>query len=229
MATGASTADVAILLVDARNGVRTQSRRHARIARLLGIPTSCWRSTRWTWWTSTGTSSTASWTTSTTCSAGAVGARHPDERAARRQRDHEQRPHALVRRAAAARVPGDRAACTATSTAAPFRFPVQIVVRPDDVFRGYAGQIVSGTVRAGDRVTAWPSGRSARVKRIVTFDGDLRPGVRADVGDADARRRDRHQPRRRADDGAAARRPAVRGRGGVDGRAAARSRAASTC
>ena len=37
MATGASTADVAILLIDARNGVRTQSKRHARIARLLGI------------------------------------------------------------------------------------------------------------------------------------------------------------------------------------------------
>jgi sulfate adenylyltransferase subunit 1 (EFTu-like GTPase family) len=48
-----------------------------------------------------------------------------------------------------------------------------MVVRPDDVFRGYAGQIVSGTVKPGDRITAWPSGRSARVKRIVTFDGDL--------------------------------------------------------
>ena len=59
------------------------------------------------------------------------------------------------------------------AAAAPFRFPVQMVLRPDDVFRGYAGQIVSGTVRAGDRVTAWPSGRSARVNRIVTFDGDL--------------------------------------------------------
>jgi sulfate adenylyltransferase subunit 1 len=48
-----------------------------------------------------------------------------------------------------------------------------MVVRPDDVFRGYAGQIVSGVVRPGDRVTTWPSGRSARVKRIVTYDGDL--------------------------------------------------------
>jgi sulfate adenylyltransferase subunit 1 (EFTu-like GTPase family) len=56
---------------------------------------------------------------------------------------------------------------------APFRFPVQMVLRPDDVFRGYAGQIASGTIKAGDRVTAWPSGRSARVSRIVTFDGDL--------------------------------------------------------
>jgi sulfate adenylyltransferase subunit 1 (EFTu-like GTPase family) len=57
--------------------------------------------------------------------------------------------------------------------AGPFRFPVQLVARPDQEFRGYAGQIASGIVRVGDRLTAWPSGRSARVKRIVTWDGDL--------------------------------------------------------
>jgi len=56
---------------------------------------------------------------------------------------------------------------------APFRFPVQLVVRPDADFRGYAGQVASGTVRVGDRVTAWPSGAASRVKRIVTWDGDL--------------------------------------------------------
>jgi sulfate adenylyltransferase subunit 1 len=57
--------------------------------------------------------------------------------------------------------------------AAPFRFPVQRVLRPDHAFRGFAGQIASGTVRAGDRITVLPSGRSAEVARIVTFDGDL--------------------------------------------------------
>jgi sulfate adenylyltransferase subunit 1 len=51
--------------------------------------------------------------------------------------------------------------------------PVQLVVRPTDQFRGYAGRIASGTIRRGDRVFSWPSGRSARVKRIVTYDGDL--------------------------------------------------------
>jgi sulfate adenylyltransferase subunit 1 (EFTu-like GTPase family) len=54
-----------------------------------------------------------------------------------------------------------------------FRFPVQLVLRPNDTFRGYAGQIASGIVRVGDLVTAWPTGRSARVRRIVTYDGDL--------------------------------------------------------
>jgi sulfate adenylyltransferase large subunit len=56
---------------------------------------------------------------------------------------------------------------------APFRFPVQRVVRPDAEFRGFAGQIASGTVHPGDEITVWPSGRSAAVERIVTWDGDL--------------------------------------------------------
>jgi hypothetical protein len=50
---------------------------------------------------------------------------------------------------------------------------VQRVLRPDHTFRGFAGQIASGTIRVGDRITALPSGRSAEVVRIVTFDGDL--------------------------------------------------------
>ena len=57
---------------------------------------------------------------------------------------------------------------------AAFRFPVQRVLRPDHTFRGFAGQIASGRIRVGDAVTALPSGRTAKVARIVTFDGDLR-------------------------------------------------------
>jgi sulfate adenylyltransferase large subunit len=55
----------------------------------------------------------------------------------------------------------------------PFRFPVQRVIRPDHTFRGFAGQIASGTIRPGDAITVLPSGRSAKVARIVTWDGDL--------------------------------------------------------
>ncbi len=58
------------------------------------------------------------------------------------------------------------------SAGKPFRFPVQLAVRPDDTFRGYAGQIASGTIRPGDPVTVWPGGRTSKVKRIVTWDGD---------------------------------------------------------
>jgi sulfate adenylyltransferase subunit 1 (EFTu-like GTPase family) len=55
----------------------------------------------------------------------------------------------------------------------PFRFPVQRVIRPNQDFRGYAGQICSGTVRPGDEVCALPSGRHSRIKTITTFNGDL--------------------------------------------------------
>ncbi len=60
---------------------------------------------------------------------------------------------------------------------AAFRFPVQRVLRPDHTFRGFAGQIASGAVRAGDRITVFPSGREAKIERIVTFDGDLDEAV----------------------------------------------------
>jgi sulfate adenylyltransferase subunit 1 (EFTu-like GTPase family) len=50
---------------------------------------------------------------------------------------------------------------------------VQLVLRPTHDFRGYAGQICSGVVNIGDTVTVWPSGRSSRVKRIVTWEGDI--------------------------------------------------------
>jgi sulfate adenylyltransferase large subunit len=55
----------------------------------------------------------------------------------------------------------------------PFRFPVQRVVRPDHTFRGFAGQIASGIVRVGDAIVVSPSGTAAQIKRIVTYDGDL--------------------------------------------------------
>src|SRR6185312_15689871 len=55
-----------------------------------------------------------------------------------------------------------------------FRFAVQRVIRPDQHFRGYAGQVGSGGIRPGDRVFVLPSGRSTRVKSIETFDGPLK-------------------------------------------------------
>ena len=56
---------------------------------------------------------------------------------------------------------------------APMRFPVQLVLRPDANFRGFAGQVARGTLRPGDRVMALPSRRETTVNRIVTYDGDL--------------------------------------------------------
>ena len=172
MATGASTADVAILLVDARQGVRVQSRRHARIARLLGI-------------------------TDFVLAINKMDLVDFDREVYEGIKDEFEeilqgaRFHAIPLSA----LQGDNVITTSERTpwfegpslleyletvhiardtpTLPFRFPVQLVARPNDEFRGYAGQIASGTVRVGDTVHVWPSGRSARVKRIVTYDGDL--------------------------------------------------------
>ncbi len=54
-----------------------------------------------------------------------------------------------------------------------FRFPVQYVLRPNLDFRGFSGKIASGIVRVGDRVMALPSGKTSRIKEIVTYDGNL--------------------------------------------------------
>jgi sulfate adenylyltransferase subunit 1 (EFTu-like GTPase family) len=63
------------------------------------------------------------------------------------------------------------------TSSAPFRFPVQRVLRPDHTFRGFAGQIASGTVRRGDEIAVFPSGRSAKIERVVTFDGALEEAI----------------------------------------------------
>jgi bifunctional enzyme CysN/CysC/sulfate adenylyltransferase subunit 1 len=56
---------------------------------------------------------------------------------------------------------------------APLRFPIQLVLRPDAGFRGYAGQVASGVMHPGDRVIALPSRRETSIRSIVTYDGNL--------------------------------------------------------
>jgi sulfate adenylyltransferase large subunit len=172
MATGASTADVAILLVDARHGIVDQSRRHARIARLLGITSFVIAvnkmdlvefSERVFRDISEGFAPLL---------AGAghyaipVSALHGDNVITRSPRTPWFDGPSLLEHLETVDVERD-------AVAGPFRLPVQLVVRPDHGFRGYAGQILSGSVRTGDQITVWPSGRPRRVKRIVTWDGDI--------------------------------------------------------
>ena len=207
----------------------TQSRRHAlhraaaRHHRLRRSP-----STRWTWSTSTAASST------TSCDdfdGDAARARDvhadSDQRAARRQRHHAERAHAVVRRAEPARVPRDRRSRARRAPRSRSGFRCSSCSGPTRSSAATPDRSLSGTVRVGDTRDGLAVRPHEPVKRIVTWDGDLDDGARADVGDADARGRDRHQPRRHA------RRSAtidvgqpVRGRRRVDGRAAARSRRA---
>jgi sulfate adenylyltransferase large subunit len=172
MATGASTADLAILLVDARHGVRAQSRRHARIARLLGISDfvvavnkmdlvdfsrEVFETIR---------DDFDALLEDARCHAIPLSALHGDNVITPSARTPWFEGPPLLEYLETVDVARDL-------TAQPFRFPVQLVLRPNAHFRGYAGQIASGTVRIGDWVTVWPSSRSARVTRIVTYDGDL--------------------------------------------------------
>ena len=172
MATGASTADLAILLVDARHGVREQTRRHARIARLLGI-------------------SHLVLAVNKMDLVGFDRRVFDDIHAEFATFADGAETHAIPLSALNGDNVIERSAETPWFTGQPlleyletvsvdksvtgnaFRFPVQLVVRPSHEFRGYAGQIASGTIRPGDRILIAPSGRQTRIKRIVTWDGDL--------------------------------------------------------
>jgi len=172
MATGASTADVAILLVDARNGVRTQSRRHARIAKLLGINDFVIAVNKMDLVDFDQSVFDGIADEFAELLQGAnlhpipISALHGDNVITRSERTPWFDGASLLPYLESLEV--DR-----NLVSKPFRFPIQLVSRPNDAFRGYAGQIVSGVVRPGDQVTVLPSGRSTHVKDIVTWDGQL--------------------------------------------------------
>jgi len=172
MTTGASTADLAILLVDAREGVKIQSRRHARIARLLGITNfvlainkmdlvdfdrEVFDGIR---------DEFENILTGVHCHAIPLSALHGDNVITLSDRTPWFTGPSLLEHLETVDITRD-------VTTLPFRFPVQLVLRPNDKFRGYSGQLASGMIRVGERITAWPSGNTAHVQRIVTYEGDL--------------------------------------------------------
>ena len=172
MATGASTADVAILLVDARHGVRPQSRRHAQIARLLGIKDYVLAVNKMDLVDFDRAVFDGIVDEFDGILAGAklhpipISALHGDNVIGPSDRTPWFTGDSLLEFLETVEIERD-------TMSRPFRFPVQLVLRPTHEFRGYAGTILSGTVRRGDAVTSWPTGRSSRVKAIVTFDGEL--------------------------------------------------------
>jgi bifunctional enzyme CysN/CysC/sulfate adenylyltransferase subunit 1 len=181
MATGASTANLAVILVDATKGLLPQTHRHSYIASLLGIPN----------------------VLAAINKMDLVGYR--EDVYLRLQADFL----ALARHLhipAAQCVPisaleGDNivarsrnmpwysgptllehletVAIQPSSSIDAIRFPVQYVIRPDSTFRGFAGQVAGGAVQTGDSVLALPSGQTTRVRSIVTYDGKLAAAVRS--------------------------------------------------
>ncbi len=172
MATGASTADLAILLADARAGLLEQTRRHATIATLMGIR-------------------------QFVLAVNKIDLVHYDKAVFDRI-SHEFREFALslgVRQITAipmSALKGENVVYSAEASmpwydgptlvealelatvrstqAGGFRLPVQRVVRPGESFRGYQGTVAGGSVKPGDSVVVLPSGTVANVSRIVTFD-----------------------------------------------------------
>ncbi|WP_173931088.1 sulfate adenylyltransferase subunit CysN [Chelativorans sp. Marseille-P2723] len=175
MATGASTADLAVVLVDARQGILPQTRRHSIIASLLGIRHIVLAVNKIDLvdFDADVFERIAAEYRSFVADLGfrtvvpiPMSARHGDNVT----RGSDNTPwysgpslleHLEVVDNEAA--PGPR----------PFRFPVQYVNRPNHEFRGFAGTVASGAIGIGDEVVVAKSGRRTRVKRIVTYDGDL--------------------------------------------------------
>jgi bifunctional enzyme CysN/CysC len=183
MATGASTADLAIILVDARKGILTQTRRHSYICSLLGIKSVVLAINKMDL---VGYSSAVfeSWVSEYQAFAKRLGfdlvmpipicARDGDNIVRRSDAmSWYQGPTLLAHLETQPSVDA--------KPDGPLRFPVQLVNRLDADARGYAGTIVSGSMAVGDPIIVAGSGQKSSVARIVTFDGDRKL---AQAGDA---------------------------------------------
>jgi sulfate adenylyltransferase large subunit len=175
MATGASTADLAIILIDARKGILTQSRRHAYIASLFGIPRVIAAINKMDLvdyseevflQLSRDFAQMAARVGLRSFEAIPISALEGDNVVHASRNMPWYTGPALLEYLES--VPAERANPNLS-----FRFPVQRVIRPNQNFRGFAGQIAAGTIRRGDAVVALPSGHTSRIHSIVTFDGEL--------------------------------------------------------
>jgi bifunctional enzyme CysN/CysC len=177
MATGASTCDLAIILIDARYGVQTQTRRHSFIASLLGIKhivvavnkmdlkdfdQGVFEQIKADYLAFAEKINLRP----TTLAFVPMSALKGDNVVNRSERSPWYTGQSLMEILETVEVAGDR-------NFDDLRFPVQYVNRPNLNFRGFAGTLASGIVRKGDEVMALPSGKTSKVKSIVTFEGEL--------------------------------------------------------
>ena len=179
MVTGASTADAAVILIDARKGVLTQTRRHSYLVSLLGIRHVVLAVNKM---------DLVGWDRQVY---DAILQEYADFAAQIGIKDYTAIPMSALKgdnitsRSEAAPWYEGPALMTLLETLPveddlreqPFRMPVQWVNRPNLDFRGFSGLISTGTVRPGDKIKALPSGRESTIDRIVTFRGDLDEAV----------------------------------------------------
>ncbi|HEY0939110.1 MAG TPA: sulfate adenylyltransferase subunit CysN [Steroidobacter sp.] len=179
MVTGASTADVAVILIDARKGVLTQTRRHSYIVSLLGIKHVVLAINKMDL---IGYSQQIFDTIVGEYRdfAGQIGLEDivPVPLSALRGDNMlERSPNTPWYEGPTLMSYLETVAIDDDLQQRPFRLPVQWVNRPNQDFRGFAGTIASGVIRKGDTIRVLPSGRTSRVARIVTQGGDLEQAV----------------------------------------------------
>lgn len=183
MATGASTADLALVLVDVRHGIINQTRRHSLIASLLGIRHIILAVNKMDLVNFdeavfsrivTDYQSFAKTLGFASICPIPLSARFGDNVCSSSSRMRWYRGKTLIEQLESVETEADLASL-------PFRFPVQLVSRPADSFRGLSGEIASGSIRAGQEIVLAKSGQTIRVQRIVTMDGDL---AEAEAGQA---------------------------------------------
>lgn len=175
MVTGASTADLAVILIDARKGVLTQTRRHSFLAHLIGIRHIVLAVNKMDlvgYDRATFDAIVADYRAFADSIGIAEftaipisGFKGDNITGASANTPWYDGP-ALIEHLETVSVGGE-------GDARPFRMPVQWVNRPNLDFRGFAGTIASGSIKPGDAVRILPSGRTSTVARIVTYDGDL--------------------------------------------------------
>jgi bifunctional enzyme CysN/CysC len=175
MITAASRADLAVLLVDASQGLLTQTRRHGYLASLFGIPEIILAVNKLDL---VGYSKEIFDTIEADYRAFAaqvglertacipLSALHGDNVT-------EPSPNTPWYQGPTMMAQLETVSVHELAREGPLRMPVQLVTRPDASFRGFAGTIVAGSVHPGDRVQVLPSGQTSTVGRLVTFDGDL--------------------------------------------------------
>ncbi len=180
MVTGASTADLAVILIDARKGVLTQTRRHSYLVSLMGIRHVAlavnkmdligYDQARFDAIVAEYRAFAAQLGLADVLAIPISGLKGDNIAAGSEATPWYDGP-TLMHHLETVEIDGERLA------RGPFRLPVQWVNRPNLDFRGFAGQIASGRVRPGDRVRIAPSGKTSTVARIVTRDGDLSEAV----------------------------------------------------
>jgi sulfate adenylyltransferase subunit 1 len=176
MATGASTADLAIILIDARYGVQTQTKRHSFITKLLGIKHLIiainkmdlvdFKEERYEEIKKDYLDFANELGLTSDLTMIPLSALNGDNVVNHSENSPWYKGDTLMHTLETIEISSDR-------DLAHFRMPVQYVNRPNLDFRGFCGTISSGIIKVGDSVTVLPSGKSSTVKSIVTYDGDL--------------------------------------------------------